>query len=220
MTSQRSARRDAATMSRVIAIIPVGALPDGKSRLGEVLDAEERHDLVLRLARRTIRATLGTPAIAETLVVTPDDEVREVAARLGARPIRQRTTGLNQGLREARGEALAVGAAAILVLPIDLPTITAAALDELLARLAANAPSGPVVALIPDRHRRGTNVLYVRPPDAIDFCFGGDSRAAHVAGAAAAGITALELDSPLALDLDTPDDLLRAGLADPRLSVD
>ena len=52
----------------VYAVIPVGALDGAKSRLGAVLDAEERHDLALRLADATIRSAVATPGIAETLV--------------------------------------------------------------------------------------------------------------------------------------------------------
>ncbi|MBA2300818.1 MAG: hypothetical protein H0W22_08625, partial [Chloroflexi bacterium] len=40
--------------------------------------------------------------------------------------------------------------------------------------------------------------------------FGGESRAAHTAAAAAAGAGFVELDGPLRQDLDTPDDLLVA----------
>jgi 2-phospho-L-lactate guanylyltransferase len=63
---------------------------------------------------------------------------------------------------------------------------------------------------VPERHGRGTNGLLIAPPNAIEPCFGGDSHAAHVAAAAAAGATLVELDGPLTVDLDTPDDLLLA----------
>jgi len=66
------------------------------------------------------------------------------------------------------------------------------------------------VSIVPDRHGRGTNALLIAPPDAIDVCFGGDSRAAHVAAAEMAGARVVELGGPLALDVDTPDDLLLA----------
>src|SRR5438093_585798 len=71
-------------------------------------------------------------------------------------------------------------------------------------------PRRPLVAIVPDRHGRGTNALLLAPPDAIDTCFGGDSRAAHAAAAREAGAALVELDGPLTLDLDTPDDLLLA----------
>src|SRR5687767_2491007 len=89
---------------RVVAIIPIGGLEGAKSRLGGTLDAEERRDLVDDLFHRTVRAALDTPGIAETLVISPDREALEQASFLGARTLRQRSQGLNQGLAEARDD--------------------------------------------------------------------------------------------------------------------
>jgi 2-phospho-L-lactate guanylyltransferase len=192
----------------VVAVIPVGTLSGAKSRLGAVLDAEERLELTLRLVRRTIDAAVASDRISEVLVVTPDDGVRTLAQDLGARPIRQRDGGLNRGVDIGRDEAAAAGAAAVLILPIDLPRVSTEAIDDVLAVL--DRVRSPVVAIVPDRHGRGTNALLLAPPNAIDTCFGGDSRAAHAAAARAAGAELIELDGPLTLDLDTPDDLLLA----------
>lgn len=200
----------------VIAIIPVGTLDGAKSRLGAVLDAEERHELAASLARRTIAAAIAAPSIDEVLVITPDDKVRSLALELGARPLRQRSTGLNVGLREARGEAMAAGASSIVILPTDLPHVDAAAIEAVLAPL--DDPRRPLVVIVADRHGRGTNALVVAPPDAIDVRFGGDSRAAHAAAAVDAGALLVELGGPLRLDLDTPDDLVLAETADPELA--
>lgn len=191
---------------RLVVIVPVGTLDGAKSRLGGSLDAEERRDLAIRLLTRTIEAAVATPDVAEVLVITPDDQVRELAAHAGGRPIRQRSQGLNAGLREARDEAVAGGADAIAVLPMDLPMVTPAAIAAALAPLAD--PGRPLVVVVPDRHGRGTNFLVVAPPEAIEFGFGGDSHAAHVACARDAGARLVELGGPLSLDLDTPDDLL------------
>ncbi len=199
---------DRAERPRLIAIIPVGSLDGAKSRLGAVLDAEERLDLTLRLARTTIAAAVAADLVDDVFVITPDDTIRAMAAELGARPILQRDRGLNHGLTAARGEALAAGADAILILPIDLPEVTAAAIDAVAATL--RAADRPMVALVPDRHGRGTNALLIAPPDAIDLCFGGDSAFAHRAAAAAVDAHLVELSGPLSLDLDTPDDLLLA----------
>jgi len=193
---------------RVVAIVPVGTLDGAKSRLGAVLDAEERLELTKLLARRTIGAAIAARGVTETIVVTPDDAVRDLASELGARALRQRDGGLNRGIDAARDEATASGADAIVILPIDLPDITSAAIEAVLAPLAD--PDRPLVAIVADRHGRGTNALLIAPPNAIDVCFGGDSRRAHVAAAHAAGARLVELDGPLALDLDTPDDLLLA----------
>jgi 2-phospho-L-lactate guanylyltransferase len=192
----------------VVAVIPVGMLEGAKSRLGAVLDAEERRDLVARLALTTIRAAVATPGIAETIVITPDDEVRGLALSAGARPIRQRSTGLNAGLREARDEVIAAGASAMLILPIDLPRVSPSALADVVSVMAGTPP--PLVAIVADRHGRGTNALLLDPPDVIDVCFGGDSHGAHVAAATAAGARLIEVGGPLSEDIDTPDDLLLA----------
>lgn len=200
--------REAGSQPRIVAIVPVGSLERAKSRLGAVLDAEERRDLVLRLADGTIRAAVATPGIDETFVVTPDDEVRDLALRAGARPLRQRSRGLNDGLREARDEAMAGGAGAVLILPIDLPHISPEAIAPLVA--VAFDHGSPVVAIVGDRHGRGTNALLLAPPDVIDVHFGGDSHDAHASAAVAAGAWLVELDGPLTVDLDTPDDLLLA----------
>ena len=193
---------------RVVAIVPVGTLAGAKSRLGEVLDAEERVELTVRLLRATVAATTGSERIAETLVVTPDDTVRRVATEAGARAIRQRETGLNRGIDLGREEAIAAGADAVLILPIDLPEVSIDAVDDVLATL--DGSRRPLVAIVADRHGRGTNALLLAPPNAIDTCFGGDSRAAHVGAAREAGAQLVELDGPLRLDLDTPEDLLLA----------
>ena len=58
-----------ADLAAIVAIIPVGTLEGAKSRLGAVLDAEERRDLAESLARRTIAAAVATTVIAETLVM-------------------------------------------------------------------------------------------------------------------------------------------------------
>jgi 2-phospho-L-lactate/phosphoenolpyruvate guanylyltransferase len=192
---------------RVVAIVPIGALEGAKSRLGETLDAEERRDLVGRMLERTVRAALATPGIAEALVVSPDREALAAAARLGGRTLLQRSQGLNRGLGEARDDAVAGGAEAIVVVAIDIPLVSAESLAQLIAPLTV-IRERPLVVLAPDRHGRGTNALLLAPPDAIEFGFGGDSRAAHAACAEESGARYVELDGPLSLDIDTPDDLL------------
>jgi 2-phospho-L-lactate guanylyltransferase len=148
------------------------------------------------------------------VVVSPDPAVLETAASAGARPLAQRGSGLNGSLDEARTAALAAGARCLLILPADLPTIEPSDLEALVAA-AESLPPGPRVVLVPDRHGRGTNALLLEPPTVIPFAFGGDSRAAHSALAAAAGAAYAELDGRLSLDLDTPDDLLALEAADP-----
>ena len=196
--------------------IPVRSFEGAKSRLGAVLDAEERRELVEVLLSRTVAAALAARGVTEVLVVSPDAEVLRVAQVAGARLVEQRSRGLNPALQEAR--AAATGAR-LLVLPADIPGIDAAAIERVLE--AGDATGRPSVVLVPDRHGRGTNALLLDPPDVIDPAFGGDSRAGHawLASSADAGYT--EVRDVLGLDVDTPEDLLLAEAASPQaLHVD
>jgi len=198
-------------------VIPVRSFEGAKSRLGAVLDAEERRDLVTRLLRRTVAAAAATPGVSEVLVVSPDEEVLALAADIGARPVIQRSRGLNPALQEAR--AAAAGASRLLVVPGDLPGVSPAALAAVLA--TGDETGSPGVVVAPDRHGRGTNALLLDPPDVIDPAFGGDSRAAHAWLASSADAAYAEVPGELGLDLDTPDDLLLVSAEQPEaLGVD
>jgi 2-phospho-L-lactate guanylyltransferase len=209
----------AADLSRLVAIVPLRSLESAKSRLGEPLDAEERQALVAGLLDRTIRAASGVGAIESVVVVSPDPAVLKAATAAGATPVRQADDGLNEGLRIAARWAVTDGATALIVLAGDLPAVSTVAIETVIAAAAAaRHPGRALVALVADRHGRGTNVLLVSPPDAVPFRFGPESRAAHLAEARSADAVTVEIDGPLALDLDLPEDLILAdelGLLDP-----
>ena len=202
-----------ADLSRTWALVPIRGLESAKTRLGEDLDAEERVKLVTGLLRRTLLATRDARRIAGTIVVTMDPEAAGIAKELRAVGLVERAPGLNAAIEAARSVAVARGATAVLVLPADLPSISPAAIDELVGTAASTPARGSLVAIVPDRHGPGTNALLMSPPGAIDPAFGEASRAAHAARAAAAGADWIELDGPLSLDLDTPADLLEAESA-------
>jgi 2-phospho-L-lactate guanylyltransferase len=200
------------------AIIPVRGLERAKSRLGGPLDAEERVELVSRLLRRAITAAVDSRQVAGAIVVSGDPAALELARSMGALPLRDLDEGLNPALELARAEAIARGATAIVVLPCDLPWLDGDTLDATLtaareawprqATARGSAATPPLVALVPDRHGTGTNVLVLAPPAAIDFAFGVGSRADHAARATAAGAVYVELGGPLDVDLDTAEDLV------------
>lgn len=212
--SDAALNRVADAFSRISAVIPVRDLETAKSRLGEALDPEERQALVLRLLDRAIRSALDATSISNVLVVSPDRDLLARSAAAGADVLRQRDLGLNPGLAEARSWVVAGGASGMLVLPADLPSVTPGLIDEIARRGRDEAGQhlGPVrvVVLVPDRHGDGTNALLLVPPDAGSFEFGTGSRQRHAAAARAAGAALVEVDGPLSLDLDVPEDLLLA----------
>jgi 2-phospho-L-lactate guanylyltransferase len=218
MTGSQPRVPDAEAGASTWALVPIRGLESAKTRLGEDLDAEERLDLVVALLRRTLAATRDARSIAGTVVVTRDPDAAGFATDHEAIGLVERAPGLNEAILAARSVAVARGAEAVVVLPADLPGITADLVDELVERAwrIAEVPDADrrgVVALVPDRHDSGTNALFVSPPDLIDPAFGEASRERHREAAVAAGAAFLQLDGPLTIDLDTTDDLLLAEAA-------
>ena len=74
------------------------------------------------------------------------------------------------------------------------------------------ASNPPVVVVVPDRHRLGTNALLISPVGLIDYDFGPDSFQRHCQRVIDKGarLEICELPS-LALDVDMPEDLAMVG---------
>ena len=187
------------------AIVPVKPLRRAKSRLGSVLGAEERLALSREMLNRVLEALVGVPEIERTLLVSRDSEAMALARHHGARTLSERPPiDLNQALQQATRAAVGSGASAVLVVPADLPLVTADDLRELVSL----AESPPVVVIAPDRRQAGTNALLASPAGLIEYAFGPSSFDRHCALALAAGARVLVCDRPgLALDLDLPEDL-------------
>jgi 2-phospho-L-lactate/phosphoenolpyruvate guanylyltransferase len=199
------------SFARTWAVVPIRGLATAKTRLGPDLDPPTRRMLVEAMLRRTLVAARDAASIAGTVVVTKDPEVAGLAQANRAVGLVEQLPGLNEAIEAAASIAAVRGATAILVLPADLPNVSAAAIDALVAEAAAAPGDDALVALVTDRHERGTNVLLLTPPGIIRPAFGDESRAAHRGAAEAARARFVELDGPLALDVDTPADLLVAA---------
>jgi len=193
------------------AIIPVKALPAAKQRLAAVLPPLARQQLVLTMLRSVLTAIAEAGGIDRTLVVTPDATVAELALGEGAQVLREaRAHGLNAAVRAGLARAVAGAARRALVLPADVPLITASELKGLLA----SAGGSPRVALVPAADGEGTNAMLLEPPTAIKPSFGPGSYMRHLAQALARRLDVEVLHLPgLARDIDCPCDLER--LIDP-----
>jgi 2-phospho-L-lactate guanylyltransferase len=113
--------------------------------------------------------------------------------------------GLNAALTLAARRAREGKAEAVVVLPTDLPFLTADDVRELLAQ----DDGRPQVVIAPDRHEQGTNALLVRPPEALPFAFGEGSFARHLALAKHDGVRVKVCRLPgAALDVDAPEDFM------------
>lgn len=186
-------------------IVPVKPLRRGKSRLSSVLDDESREALNHCLLENTLETLKSIPMIEEVLVISRDPHALALARSLQAKTIQESgAPELNQALERATLFAKRFAVHAILIIPADLPLINTLDIEAMLA--VANNP--PVVAIAPDRHRRGTNAMLVSPPGMFRYRYGENSFQEHVALALKSGAHLEIFERPgLALDLDLPEDL-------------
>jgi 2-phospho-L-lactate guanylyltransferase len=201
------APRDAyAPHVRTRIIVPHRGLAVAKTRLAPMLDPEEREALAGQLLERVLG--VARRACDDVVVISPSAPLAELVAAAGARLIVQRGMGLNEGLDQARSDALFDGVEVLIILHGDLPNLQTGDIEALVEALPADGSPG--VAIGPDRAGTGTNALALRPPGVINFHFGRGSFAAHVADAERAGVPLGSVNrSGLAFDLDTPQDLVR-----------
>ncbi|MEW6579644.1 MAG: 2-phospho-L-lactate guanylyltransferase [Chloroflexota bacterium] len=193
----------------VWAIVPVKPLSRAKSRLAGVLSAEQRQYLATQLLLRTVRLLLPLPHIQGVLVISRDTQALAMARDLGAQTVQESgAPELNNALLRATQASRVWGSEAVLVVPADIPLLSA----EDIGMVVDMGRYHNSVVLVPDRREQGTNLLLVRPPGIIPYAFGENSFNRHQYYAREAGATVLVHRSESAsLDIDTPDDLARYG---------
>lgn len=187
------------------AIVPVKPLLLGKSRLAEVLTAEERADMNRRLLEHTLATLDAVDEIEQVLVVSRDQAALALARQYGARTVQEMgTPQLNLALTRATILAQTHTTRGVLILPADLPLLTPEDIQAILAK----ATQPPVVVVAPDHRKNGTNALLVCPPGLISYEFGPDSFHRHCEQTLRIGAR-LEICAlpSLALDMDLPEDL-------------
>jgi len=72
----------------VTALIPMKGLRNAKQRLSPLLHAGEREQLAEVMFRDVLRQTVRAAGLVETVVVTGDDKVAQIASSLGAHVMR------------------------------------------------------------------------------------------------------------------------------------
>lgn len=183
------------------AILAVRPFEDGKSRLADTLDFENRKKLNLNMFRHVVSTIYELLPPANVIVVSRSPTLLDEARHDGAHGIAERGEGLNQALTQGGEAALQMGAASLLSVSSDLPLLR---VDDLAAMLAEESD----VVIATDRECVGTNAMLVRPPLAIPYLYGNNSLAAHRAAAAKHHLNTTIIHRPgLAHDLDTPSDL-------------
>jgi 2-phospho-L-lactate/phosphoenolpyruvate guanylyltransferase len=192
------------SFSPTFAIIPVKPLHRAKSRLARALKAPTRAALVRSIFSRTLDVIAQVDRIDGVIVVSRDLTILELARQRNAITLMESDSGLNPAITQAAQWAAQHHARSVIVIPVDLPLITSADLAAVIDR----AQEERCIVIAPDRPEDGTNVLLVRPPDAIRFAYGASSFNVHRTQAIERGLRVHEYRSPTtAFDIDLPDDL-------------
>lgn len=186
---------------RAAVLVPIKDFRRAKQRLSDVLSPHERVALAKAMAERVIAAA----APYDVYVVCDDEHVSAFATAHEARALWCPGLGLNgaitAGIRQIAGRFQRV-----VVAHSDLPL----AVD--FTTLVETEAEG--VALVADRHGRGTNVLAL-PTTASDFAFqfGALSFHAHQVEAGRVDLPVCILrDDRLAWDVDSSEDLTHPDL--------
>ena len=187
----------------IFALLPVKSPKNAKQRLNGFLPPPHREALARLMYEHTIGALCGASGIDCVVVVTSDSEIAKHARGAGALVFEEEQQSSHSLSADAAClHALELGATTVLLVPIDVPLVTA----EDFSRLAAAARPGVVV--VPSSDGTGTNALVRTPPDVIESCFGPDSFRAHLEQASRKGVAAEVLRLPgLMFDIDTPGDV-------------
>ncbi len=186
-------------------LVPVKNLDGAKQRLASVLEQPRRTELARAMLEDVLEAIAQCPARPRVSLVTSDPLAQELAAKHRFEVIQDpQNEGETAAIEMATRVCHQTGAEFTLVLPGDIPLITA---DEVAALLAAAPKKGSV--LVPSADWRGSNAVLRRPCALFPLRFGNDSFQPHRAAAEASGHPCVVLELPgIALDVDRPGDLL------------
>jgi 2-phospho-L-lactate/phosphoenolpyruvate guanylyltransferase len=162
------------------ALIPAKPPHVGKQRLVGMPPAF-RSALATAFALDTIAAVHSCPVVREAWLVCSDPALGAAAARLGVPTVADpepASGDFNEVLRTVVAGLRLAGAAAVVVVPADLPALTPADLEEVLRPWDGVRP-----AFVEDAKGGGTTLYVARARD-FDPHYGPGSREAHlVAGA-------------------------------------
>lgn len=191
--------------ANIWAVVPVKPFTTAKLRLAGALTPSQRTQLTRLMAEDVLDALAASKhLLAGVLVVTADAEAAALAQHRGAEVLPEPApAGINQALALAAGR-LMDDDSGMIVIPTDLPHISADAIEKLVHLLAAPCS----VALVPATEDGGTNLLALRPARIIPLSFGPNSFERHRKAAHTAGILPSILRAPeLGRDIDRPEDL-------------
>lgn len=189
---------------RAFVIIPVKRFENSKTRLSSILGAGERAQLAGLMLQDTLAAL--EPLKLDTVIVSADSRAREAAEKHGAQFIQEENdSGVNSAVALADRYCIEAGADATIVVPEDLPLLSAHDVKDIIH--IADKDSNCIV-VCPSARYDGTNILLRRPPNVIRTHYDNNSYEMHVKTARETGIAVhVATIERLMFDIDTPQDV-------------
>jgi 2-phospho-L-lactate guanylyltransferase len=186
-------------------LLPIKDLKHAKQRLAGLLTPEERLGLAQAMLADTLRAVRGARLAEKIFVATNYEPAIRTAEENGWEILREeRQISESASVDWASRICAQKNVTGLLRLPLDLPLVQPADLDELLAVDCA----APAVVIVPSRDGTGTNAILRMPPELFPSHFGEGSFAKHLAEAEAAGACLIiRRNARLEMDVDDEADL-------------
>ena len=190
-------------------LLPVKDLRNAKQRLAPVLTPEERTALAEAMLADTVHALRGVRRADKIFVVTNHAPAMQIAHQNGWEILpEEQQISESVSVDAASRECERRGITAILRLPLDVPLVQSADIDELLA-VECGAPG---LVIVPSRDATGTNAILRTPPTLFPSHFGSGSFAKHCAEAERVSANIVKLRN-IRLEMDVDDEAdLRALL--------
>ena len=185
------------------ALVPVKPFARAKTRLDGLLTREECAQLAAQMLLDVLRALSATPLISGITLFGNEPQLATLTAGSGAQLLPEPPgDDYRKSLGDGGAGLAAQGVRHLLVLPADLPTLSAADVTQLLESHTGG------LSLCPATRDGGSNALLLSPPTAIPFLFGLDSAKRHLQAAHSMGIATRHIElAGFARDIDTPDDV-------------
>ncbi|HSL14301.1 MAG TPA: 2-phospho-L-lactate guanylyltransferase [Nitrososphaeraceae archaeon] len=191
---------------KIAAVIPMKSLHSAKSRLSNILTAQQRKNLAMYLLDATIKEIKKSCIISEIIIVSNDKAVKNYSCLNNLKFIKDSEEGVNKAVILADNYCIDNGINANIVIPHDLPFISAKEIDEICTR---SNKYHKCIIICPSKRFDGTNILFRKPPDVIKTHYDDNSYMNHLKEAYKFKIPIESLDIvKLRFDLDTKEDLL------------
>ena len=186
-------------------LIPIKDPARSKTRLSELLSAEERARLAWAMFEDVCRAVAACKRAERIVIVTSFAPAIERARASGWDVLIEESQISESASVDWASRRLAEGGFdTVMRLPADIPLVKAEDIDQLLAIDLAR----PGAALVPSREGTGTNAIMRTPPDLFPSRFGPDSLRLHKQEAVRVGVECLVVENTrIALDIDEPADI-------------